>query len=190
VRFRSLAEGELAERIGVVQAVTGVYGNGLRNNGTHVVDFVRMLVGELVEVRAFGPGRPALASTVPGDLDVSFGGTTDSGATVSLHALDFGHYREVALDLWGTAGRLSILQEGLVVLAAERRPNRGVEGEHEVASDEPHPLASTVGTAYFEMYGNLAAAIAGTAPLWSPGASALRSEELVEAILGSTGDRG
>ena len=41
--FRALAEGDLAKRIGALQTGHAVYGNGLHNNGVHMVDVIRML---------------------------------------------------------------------------------------------------------------------------------------------------
>ena len=53
--FRQLASGGLNDRIGQVQNATGYYGNGLMNNGTHLIDFAQMLFGNIKSVRAF-PG--------------------------------------------------------------------------------------------------------------------------------------
>ena len=44
---RKLAVRELEAMIGQPQAVRGLYGNGLLNNGTHLVDFCRMLFGDV-----------------------------------------------------------------------------------------------------------------------------------------------
>lgn len=182
--FRSLAEGGLRERIGEPQALTAVYGNGLTNNGSHLVDFVRMLVGEITSVTALAPPRPD-AGPLEGDVDVAFGATLANGATLSCHPIDFGAYREVGLDMWGTAGRLSILQEGLVVEVRRRVANRAVDGECEVASDVPESLRSTVSDAFYRMYSNLADCLRGEAEPWSSGPGAVRSTRVVDAILES-----
>ena len=50
--FRELAAGRMVELIGRLQAAQGLYGNGLINNGTHMVDLVRMLFGEVEEAKA------------------------------------------------------------------------------------------------------------------------------------------
>lgn len=182
--FRRLAEGGLHSLIGQVQSVTCVYGNGVMNNGIHMVDFTRMLVGEFATVQ----GVRADDHQVPmpeGDPDVFFVARMAGGSNAAFHPLSFEHYRENALDIWGTRGRVSIVLEGLYIVAAPRRPSRAAEGEYEVSADDPAVISSTVGEAFFHLYSNLADALATGSPLWSGGASALASTRVVAAVLAS-----
>ena len=185
-RFRSLAAGDLAARVGEVEAVFGVYGNGLLNNGTHMVDLVRMLFGEVASVQALR--ERALTSPIVGDTNPSFALTLAEGALVVMQAVDFRHYRENSLDVWGTHGRLQVVQEGLVLLSSQRRANRAMQGEFEVAADDPERVPSTVSHALYEMYSNLAGAVTGGAELWSGPDSALRTAATVDAIIRSVDD--
>jgi predicted dehydrogenase len=182
--FRSLAAGRLVELVGRAQAVFGMYCNGLLNNGTHLIDFVRMLFGEIRSVRAH-PVTVRQEGPIPGDVNVSFSLQLASGLVVSVQPLRSGQYRENGLDIWGEHGRLSIVQEGLGLLLHPRREHRALQGEHEVASDEPQRLPSTVGDAFYHLYSNLAAAVHEGVPLWSPGESALRTACAVDAVLAS-----
>jgi predicted dehydrogenase len=52
--FQNLAAGKLSELIGIPSAVFATYGNGLRNNASHMIDFVRMI---LVKSHRFRPMR-------------------------------------------------------------------------------------------------------------------------------------
>ncbi len=176
--FRDLAAGRLRDLVGEPQAAFGLYGNGLLNNGSHLVDFVRMLLGEVTEATATGPSRTA----APADPEPPFQLRIGNGSLVAVQPLDFGRYREVSLDIWGTTGRLSILNEGLTILHAPGAPHRALEAAREVAADAPVQLESTVGEALYALYENLAAAFGGKEPLASPGDSALRTERLIEAI--------
>lgn len=180
--LRRLAGGFLAETLGRVQAATVIYGNGLHNNGFHMIDLVRMLLGEVVAVRALGPAIPGAHLPLPGDFDLCFALHLAGGETVIAQPVDFRAYRENGLDLWGTDGRLSIWQEGLTVSLALRRENRAMRGEHEIASDAAAPLPTTVSIALWAMLDNLAEAAAGRAPLWSPGGSALHVERIIAAL--------
>jgi predicted dehydrogenase len=180
--FRELAAGRLADLVGRVQVVFGVYGNGLLNNGTHMVDFVRMLFGEVDRVQALGEEVPLASGPIRQDVQVAFSLRLASGLVATFQPLRFEHYRENGLDIWGEAGRLSIVQEGLVIQHYPVGENRAMQGEREVASDRPSALDSTVGHAFYEMYSNLAAAVLDHAPLWSPGESALRTARLIEAV--------
>lgn len=188
--FRSLAEGRLRELIGAPQTAFVVYGNGLANNGTHMIDFVRMLLGEVESVQTLGGIEPRRAGPIGGDVDVPFSMRVRGGVGVAAHPVRFEHYRENGLDVWGEKGRLSVRQEGLGIFLYQRREHRAMLGEREVAADEPQSLVSTVGHAFHEMYGNLAAALRGDAALWSPGDSALRTTRVVEAVLDSAKNGG
>jgi predicted dehydrogenase len=179
--LRALAEGRLRAEIGPPQAVFGVYGNGLLNNGVHLVDLLAMLVGRVEFVQAL-PGSRTSSGPIAGDLDVPFVAEFAGGVTATILPLDFRHYREVGLDVWGESGRLSILQEGLAVTVYPRTENRSAGGEHEIASDRPTLLPSTLGYAFHNLYTNLAESVVEGAELWSPGVAALRAEQVVDAV--------
>ncbi len=180
--FRALAAGDLSARIGKLQTAHALYGNGLRNNGVHLVDMIRMLCGDIAAVQATGPANTPAHLPIPGDIQVNAVLTLAGGAQVFMSALDFGAYREVGLDLWGDAGRLAILQEGLSIAHFSRAPNRAMSGEREIASDAPAFLPSTVGEAFWHLYDDLARALdTGTQPC-SPAASAVASERVIDAI--------
>jgi predicted dehydrogenase len=180
--MRQLAAGELQAIVGRPQALHGIYGNGLLNNGTHLVDLCRMLFGEVVGIRVLGSARSSEASPIPGDFDVACQLRFSDELTAVLQLLDFGHYREVGLDIWGEKGRLEILNEGLVVHAFPRRPHRSLSDTREVATDSPERLQTTVGEALFHVYDNLAGALRDSQQLQSSGASAWRTAAVVEAI--------
>lgn len=177
--YRELAGGGLTRAVGRTAAVFGVYGGGLRNNGSHLIDFTRMLFGEA--------RRPAvLAGTVrprpDGDMDVGVSFVTANGAPVVLLPLDFSAYREIGLDIWGDRGRLAIGQEGLWTARYPLAEHRALCGCREVASDAPEPLAATVGTALWRMYDNLAESLDGVARTWSPMDQALAVEDILAEV--------
>lgn len=180
--LRRLADGVLAEKLGRVQAATLIYGNGLHNNGFHMIDLTRMLLGEVEAVQALGPALPGPHLPLLSDFDLCFALHLASGPIVLAQPVDFRDYRENGLDFWGSNGRLSVWQEGLTFALAPRRDNRAMRGEREIASDAPELLPTTVGDALWRMYDNLADAVAGRAPLWSPGASAVQVERVVASL--------
>lgn len=180
-RTRELAA-TLSERLGDVQAVQAFYGNGLHNNGTHMVDVVRLLFGEIASVRSVPESLRDAHGPIPGDVHVHATLVTTSGVVVALVPLDFRAYRENGLDVWGTTGRLTVLQEGLSTDLYPRVENRAMSGEREIASDAPSRLAPTCGDAFWAMYQNVLDALAGRAELVSPGESALRSAHVVDLV--------
>jgi len=187
--YRALADGGLRDRIGAAQAAFGTYGNGLYNNAGHLVDFIRMLLGEVAVVQALDEPRALVDAPLAGDVEAAFALTMATGDMVTVQPLDFGHYREIGLDIWGETGRLAFLQESLGVYHYPVTANRALEDENEVASDRPEVLAPTVGDALYRLYDNLAEAVGG-AELWSPGDSALATERILDAVLASAAESG
>lgn len=183
--YRSLAEGKLAELIGPVQAASCVYGNGVLNNGTHMIDFARMLFGEVEGIRLLGPAAGFVEGPLSGDRNIAFQLEFRSGLSIQFIPLRFSDFRENGLIIWGSTGRLDILNEGLVVNSYGREPNRAMQGEWEVASDRPRPLEPMVGIALYDMFDNLALALAADDPstLVSPGRSAFVTSQLVDELL-------
>ena len=190
--YRRLAAGGITERIGRLQAAFATYGNGLFNNGGHLVDFIRMLLGEVASVQALDQTRPAEGAPLADDLEAAFALTLASGAIVTVQPLDFSHYREVGLDIWGEKGRLALYQESLGIFHYPLADNRGLENEKEIASDNPETLEPTVASALYKLYDNLAQVIDGRAEPWSPGDQALQTERILDAVVASAdgaGDR-
>tara|TARA_R110000868_G_scaffold56617_3_gene175151 strand:- start:1965 stop:2990 length:1026 start_codon:yes stop_codon:yes gene_type:complete len=188
--FQDLAARGLATRIGGVQAALGLYGNGIANNGGHLIDFLRMLLGEVAAVQALGPARLAHGAPLASDRHVAFALTFARGPVATVQPLDFTQYREVGLDIWGETGRLSILQEGLITQAFPLAENRGLSGEKEIASDAGNILESTVSDAFYRMYDNLADVADRRAAPWSPLASAMVNERILGLVLRSAAEGG
>ncbi|MDC0979367.1 Gfo/Idh/MocA family oxidoreductase [Gammaproteobacteria bacterium] len=186
--LRSLANGKLLHLVGNVQAAFAVYGNGLNNNGIHMIDMVSMLFGDVCAVQRIATLAPFQEGPIRNDINCAFALETESGTAAMFFPLRFGNYRENGLCLWGERGRLDILNEGLTIHHYERCANRAMSGEDEIASDNPTLMLSTVGDALFEMYSNLANALGGKADLWSSGASALKTARTLEAVKAASVD--
>jgi predicted dehydrogenase len=189
-QFRNLAAGGLTAAIGSPQAVFGVYGNGMLNNGVHMVDFVRMLLGEVAAVQAVLGGFSFKESPIPEDVNLPFFMRLVDGLTVMMQPVKFARYRENSLDIWGEKGKMAIMQEGLGIFLYPRQANRAMQGEWEIASDQAKPITSTVGKAFYHMYTNLADAVHRESSLWSPGESALQTARVIEALLHSARSHG
>ena len=186
--FRELAAGGLAEKVGTVQGAFAIYGRGLFNNGSHLVDLARMLLGEVADVQALGAADNNV--DLPGDFDVPFSLRLINGAPVTVIPLKFQHYREVGLDIWGTTGRLALMQESLSVMHYPRTENRGLAGSFEIASDTPRQIDLPVADSYRAMYDNLAASLMGQETLCSDETSALRTMAVLDAVSRSTKEGG
>ncbi len=184
-----LAAGQLTDLVGDPQACFGLYGNGLYNNGSHLVDLCRMLFGPVASVQALTPEVP-VSGPIRGDVHINFALSFRSGLTVSASAVDFRHFREVGIDVWGSSGRLQIMAEGLLMLAHARQENRALEGAYEIESDRFRALPISVGEALYRLYDNLADAIESRAPLMSSMAGALAVERTLAGIRRSASNGG
>jgi predicted dehydrogenase len=182
--LRGLANGDLIDLIGEPIVVNCLYGNGLLNNGSHMIDLVRMFFGEVENFRITDPGTWSANGPIPGDINPTFSLRMDSGLIVSFSPIDFRLYRENGMIIWGSNGRLDILNEGLVLRHFPAVPNRAMTGEREIANDSCADLQSTVGYALYWMYDNLLDAIEmdDLGILHSPSSSALVTSRWVDEI--------
>lgn len=188
--IQKLSRGALTKEIGDVQAAFGIYGNGLINNGTHMVDLVRSLLGEVRLVQALPGAMHFQEGPIKSDKNISFILYLDNGITAMFHPVRFASYREMSLDMWGKKGRLAIVQEGLKIISYPRTRCRSLSGSYEVASDKGAVKGTGYGDALYGIYDNLAKAISRGASLVSPGESALRTAEVIESILRSYDRKG
>ncbi len=181
--YQKLAQGELLNRIGKVQVAYGIYGNGIMNNGSHMIDFVQMLMGEVDDFGVLQSESAFCEGPVAGDVNVPFRLRTNRGSNVYFSPVVFKHYRENSLDIWGERGRLAICQGGLGVYEFPRRANRALQGSYEIASDDPHIMPATCGKALYRLYDNFANSLLDNSALWSSGLAALRTEKIIHSLL-------
>jgi len=181
--LRALAGGR--HGLGRPQAAFALYGNGLRNNGSHMIDLIRMLIGENAAVRATSAYVTDPRFPLAGDGALSFVLELANGMQASVQPLDFQHYRENALDIWGERGRLAIEQEGLLIRRFPRRPHRGLGDAEEIACDAAEEIPIRAGEAMPALYDNLAEALERAVPLLSPLSSALETERVLDALIAS-----
>lgn len=181
---------KLPEIIGEVQASFALYGNGISNNGSHIVDWARMFLGEIKWVRALPDGLNITEGPISGDSSFSFTLGLIGGTCLVAQPLTFANFRENSLDIWGEKGRLSFFQEGLLASTFSRTEHRFLDSNFEIACDRPELSLTGQGKAIYELYSNLARALRGEEELWSSGKEALRVMEIVAAIRQSFVDDG
>lgn len=104
VRLRDWIDGG---GLGSIQAITGLYTRGLFNIGSHWIDLVRCLAGDIVEVAAVDRlHEPGPDPTL--DVTLSFA----SGATGVLCGLDRRHFDAFEMDIFGTRARVRLTRFG------------------------------------------------------------------------------
>jgi predicted dehydrogenase len=188
--MRALASGGRATRIGEIQSGFAVYGNGIHNNGTHLVDWIRQIAGEITALRAGAMDEVSVEGPLPGDCNLPFTIWLEGGSRIHVEPLRFAHYREVGIELWGQSGVLALWHEGLTLVTASRAPNRALSGAYELTLDAPEVTTTTIGTAMRRLYDNLADVLGGRDVLHSNGENAASDAAIVEAILRSSAEGG
>jgi predicted dehydrogenase len=96
-----------AGEMGELQHIHGSYGKGLRHNGTHWFDLLRMLAGEPIAARGWDRLQE-------GGADPSFDAELllPAGAGARLAALDAREFTAFEFELTGTAGRVRLANSG------------------------------------------------------------------------------
>lgn len=179
--LRHLAEGGLSAMVGRPMSAFATYGNGLANNGTHLIDMIRFLLGEVASVQAVAGAESFVEGPIDGDINLPFSCVLSSGLSVMISPLHFSAYREVGLDIWGEAGRLQLLHESLTLISTPRGQSRILSDAAEIHHDAPVMKTSTVGRALYAVYDNLAETLLGASPRCS-GNDALATMRIVEAV--------
>lgn len=183
--LQQLAHGGLTSLLGNVQAVFGTYGNGLRNNGSHLIDLLHMLLGPAQRFSPVDGGRVFEEGPIPGDRNFAFTMTWANGLTAAVQPLAFSAYREVGLDLWGDRGRLQILNESLTLLKTPLTANRQLSGANEINPEATMVSYTGLGRALYALYDNLAAHLRDEESLHSTLRKGLHTMSVVEELMGS-----
>ena len=172
---------DLRKQVGQVQAVFCTYGNGLMNNGSHLIDFLQMLFGD-IECAAHSEVDTLESLGCSGPMDdysVNFVLRAMEGMFPILGApIDFNDYREVSVDIWGTKGRLFIGQESLQVCKYPVVNHRGMENQKEVSATAFTTERVDVSDSIWNLY----TSIAEGNPL-SPGEGALKTERILKGLI-------
>jgi predicted dehydrogenase len=190
VTTRKLANGCIETEIGEIQTANIHYGNGLHNNGSHMIDLVRMILGEIISVQVISKAPSFVEGPIDGDINLSCILFLDSGVSVNMTPIHFSHYREVSLDVWGSKGRLAFTQEGSMLYRWPCVANRLISDEFEIAWDSGTVERTTMGHALYELYDNLSSSLLGDNNLLSSVDSAFKTQLILDAIISSHNNNG
>jgi len=181
--FRDLHSGKLVKEIGSPKFANVIYGNGLLNNGSHMIDFVKMLLGPIKEVivnkKASSPNDGPFSI----DRNVNFSLIMDSGLNVNFIPIKFEDYRENSLEIWGSKGKIIFQQECLDIRKYKTKEHSTLHDEFEIDNESVIKIKSTSNIALYNMYDNLYNAVNLGHDLWSPFSSAFDNEKLIHDIL-------
>ena len=167
-----IAAGEWGDLV----AATGTYTKGVVHNGSHMIDLLHMLVGDL-ELHSVGPGR--LDHWID-DPTASAILATRNGAPVHLIAGDAKAHTQFELVLAFERGEIAMRDGGMRIETRRVVESETFAGYRQLG--EPVSVAGRYPEAMTCLYANIADMLAGGAPLASDATNALAAQRLCEEI--------
>ena len=162
--------------LGSIQAVSGYYGKGLLHNGSHWLDLLRFLFGDVSWVI----GKPT-GWAFEDDLTCDVWLGMESGFTAFLHGTDSDSYTVFEMDVLGSSGRVRISQTGRNLEYYEVQTSSVVAGYREL-SNEPHSTVTAMSEAILGAVDNMVLHLEEGATLACSGPDAVETLALVEAV--------
>ena len=103
--FFSHIKNIIKSKLGKIQTINVIYGGGIANTGTHIIDLLRYFFGDIDSVNASFSINPSSNPLDPNlDAKIIF----KNKSICNLHALDMSHYGYLELQIFGTKSVLKI----------------------------------------------------------------------------------
>jgi len=109
--FQNLAQRISVGEFGAFLCGSGYYGKGFIHNGSHMIDLLRLLIGNVESVNKISEIKDFYQNDPSIDIDVFF----KNNARVSMHAVDCNNFTVFELDLFFEKSRIRILDSGFKV---------------------------------------------------------------------------
>ncbi len=166
------------KEIGEMQVARCVYVNGLFNTGSHLIDFLRLCLGEVIWVSAYPSPKIHSDTDMLVDAIINF----ENDVMVSMQALDSKHYAVFEIDFFGTKNVLSVKGLGQTVEMKNLRDSNQYVSYKE--PDENHPVKiAGEGRSFFSgMTDHIVSCLDGDAKPLSTGEDALAALRVLLAI--------
>lgn len=161
---------------GALVAAAGTYTKGIVHNGTHMIDLLHMLVGDL-ELHSVGPARPDFWADDPTASAIL---ATKNGAPVHLVAGDANAHTQFELVLGFERGEIAMRDGGLRIETRRVADSDIVVGHRQLGV--PDSIPGRYPEAMSRAYANIAGALHGDVPLASTSENALKAQRLCEEI--------
>lgn len=172
----------LTKDIGKIQSAFGLYGNGLKNNGSHLIDWARMFLGEVSWVQSLGNGNFIEEGPILNDKNFPFVMGFKSKVLLMVQPLKFKKYRENSLDFWGENGRLFFPQEGLISLLYKKKNHRFSENDYEIENDIQISDLMDQSKSLYNLYTNLSDTIFSRSKLYSSINNAIITMKIIDSL--------
>lgn len=182
LRVRQLLQ---EERLGTIFKGTAWYSKGFVNSASHLVDLLRFWLGDVSEITVLergldwprARGRVARTRDPEPDARIRFGATP-----VYFFAAREEHFTYVSIELLGTRGKLRYAERGEVI-EVRRAVRDPVFAGYMVLESPGRQLKSDMLRYQWHVVDHLYRHLTRGQPLYSDGASALRTLKAVEEVV-------
>ena len=182
--LKNFIENKSEDIVGEIINAQIIYGNGIKNNGSHLIDLSRMMIADFKKL-LFKQEVNFMNNNLDLDKNYNFAMEMTNGSVVHASAINFNSYRENSFDLWGTKGRFVLTQEGSYYQFWKKKPSRFGHDFFEIDWSSPDFGKTDLGKALFNLYANLVDSIESDCKLLSPTESAIKTESIVDLIMTS-----
>jgi predicted dehydrogenase len=173
--------------VGAVQQVSGYYVYGLVTTGTHLVDTLRFLLGDVAGdiswVAAFPNERPHFAPPDDPCVDGFLGFA--SGTKAAMQSLDLRRYDLFQVDVYGETGRVSLRSIGRDVTLHRVVPSPEHDGFSELEAQPSERRGGSPRDQFRMLADNAIGCLDGTETSLSTGEDSLKALEVLLAMRAS-----
>lgn len=155
---------------------SGYYGKGVLHNGSHMIDLLRLLIGDLAsaittqKVYDFFDNDPSVSGILQ----------FENGSSFHLHAIPCSLYTVFEIDLFFEKGRIRMTESGYQVEFYTVRPNATLKNYFNLYKEQTVHTGSSVSIAY--AYKNIYQHLMSGEPLICSAGEAYRSMQTCIAI--------
>ena len=174
---------KIVNKLGEVQYGCILYGNGIKNNGVHFIDLIRMLFGKIKSVHALGKVIKNKNFPIDNDYNMQVVLELKNKKSILMCPINFNFYREQYVDIWCDKGRIEIFQEGIFYKLSHLNHHRAIDNENEISLDRSQSYLTKIGVSFYKIYDDLINSIINDIKTFSPLENAASNEEIIDKIL-------
>ena len=178
--FRVIAS-TIKSKIATIQSVRCNYVNGIRNNGTHIIDLLRWWLGDPIWVTAWP--KKGLSATHREDINLDAVLEFSSGARAILQALEKNHYYSFTQEIYGTRGAYIINALGHDIRLA--RVAGGVFSDSPELELDPQRIGPSKKSFFESLAAHVVRCLEGEVKPYATGEDALSALKIIETLIKS-----
>jgi predicted dehydrogenase len=174
--YVELKRGIQQREFGDIQAINGYYGKGLLRNGTHWIDLLRYLFGEVAWVEGSATGL-----SFEGDATCNAWFGMQAGFNAFLHGTDHTAFTLFEMDIVGSLQRAHLTQGGRLISYYTRQASNVIPDDYGLGT-EPFTTAMALETPVLDGVSNLVTHLEGRGALVCTGNDGVSALEIAQAV--------